>query len=81
MASESWMRSPRVATGRGLRSRGPFWQPRYYDFNVFHEQKLVEKLDYMHQNPVQRGLVTRPEDWKWSRCTPLFDGGGVRGGD
>jgi putative transposase len=44
----------------------PFWQPRYYDFNVFREQKLMEKLDYMHRNPVQRGLVTCPEDWTWS---------------
>jgi putative transposase len=30
------------------------------------EQKLMEKLDYMHRNPAQRGLVTRPEDWPWS---------------
>ena len=52
--------------GGALRSYAPFWQPRYYDFNVFREQKLIEKLDYMHQNPVQRGLVARPEDWKWS---------------
>jgi len=44
----------------------PFWQPRYYDFNVWREQKLTEKLDYIHSNPVQRGLVTRPEDWRWS---------------
>jgi len=26
----------------------------------------MEKLDYRHRNPVQRGLVPRPEDWKWS---------------
>jgi putative transposase len=44
----------------------PFWQPRYYDFNVCRDQKLMEKLDYMHRNPVQRGLVTHPEDWTWS---------------
>jgi len=43
-----------------------FWQPRYYDFNVYSEEKLIEKLDYMHRNPVQRGLVTHPEDWRWS---------------
>ena len=55
-----------VREGGALRSHDPFWQSRYYDFNVFREQKLVEKLDYMHQNPVQRGLVTRAEDWKWS---------------
>ena len=52
--------------GGAYRGHDPFWQPRYYDFNVFRERKLADKLDYMHQNPVQRGLVTRPEDWKWS---------------
>ena len=45
---------------------GPFWQPRYYDFNVWSEAKRVEKLRYMHRNPVHRGLVERPEDWRWS---------------
>jgi putative transposase len=44
----------------------PFWQPRYYDSNVCREPKLMEKLDYMHRNPVQRKLVARPEDWTWS---------------
>jgi putative transposase len=43
-----------------------FWQKRYYDFNVFGERKRVEKLRYMHRNPVKRGLVENPEDWKWS---------------
>lgn len=42
------------------------WQPRFYDFNVFTEKKRIEKLRYMHRNPVIRGLVTRPEDWLWS---------------
>jgi putative transposase len=44
----------------------PFWQPRYYDFNVWSEAKRVEKLRYIHRNPMQRGLVEKPEDWKWS---------------
>ena len=44
----------------------PFWQRRYYDFNVFTHNKRVEKLKYMHRNPVKRGLVERPEDWNWS---------------
>ena len=50
-----------------LRSRErPFWQARYYDFNVFTEEKRVEKLRYMHRNPVKRGLVEKPNDWPWS---------------
>ena len=44
----------------------PFWQPRYYDFNVWSAEKRVEKLKYLHRNPVKRGLVEKPEDWKWS---------------
>ena len=44
----------------------PFWEPRYYDFNVWSEAKRVEKLRYIHRNPVHRGLVERPEDWQWS---------------
>ena len=48
-----------------LRTR-QFWQRRYYDFNVRTEKKRVEKLRYMHRNPVKRGLIERPEDWHWS---------------
>jgi putative transposase len=44
----------------------PFWQRRYYDFNVWSEAKRIEKLKYIHRNPVNRGLVDRPEDWAWS---------------
>jgi putative transposase len=44
----------------------PFWLKRYYDFNVHSEEKRIEKLRYIHRNPVTRGLVSRPEDWKWS---------------
>ena len=47
-------------------NRLPFWYPRSYDFNVFSEKKIAEKLDYMHWNPVKRGLVESPEQWRWS---------------
>ena len=43
-----------------------FWQPRFYDFNVWTEKKRIEKLRYMHRNPVKRGLVKSPEVWRWS---------------
>ena len=45
---------------------GRIWQPRFYDFVVFSEKKRVEKLRYMHRNPVKRGLVLQPEQWIWS---------------
>ena len=30
------------------------------------EKKRREKLNYMHNNPVKRGLVKQPGDWPWS---------------
>jgi putative transposase len=46
--------------------RVPFWQARFYDFNVWTTKKRIEKLRYMHRNPVKRRLVSAPEEWRWS---------------
>lgn len=50
------------------------WQKRFYDFNVWSERKRIEKLRYMHRNPVKRGLVEHPEQWKWSSFRAYFYG-------
>jgi putative transposase len=42
------------------------WERRFYDFNVWTERKRIEKLRYMHRNPVKRGLVQEPDQWPWS---------------
>jgi putative transposase len=55
-----------VARRLALRAKDSFWQARYYDFNTWSEHKFVEKLRYIHRNPVERGLVAHPEDWPWS---------------
>jgi len=55
-----------------------FWQRRFYDFNVWSEEKLKEKLDYMHANPVQRRLVQHPRDWPWSSWTHYAGKGEVK---
>jgi REP-associated tyrosine transposase len=53
-----WTEAPAAAEG--------FWQRRFYDFNVWSHKKKIEKLHYMHMNPVQRGLVEDPKLWPWS---------------
>jgi putative transposase len=54
-------------TSRAIKHQTPqFWLPRFYGFNVFTAKKRVEKLKYMHRNPVTRELVSNPEDWRWS---------------
>ncbi|RJX35597.1 MAG: hypothetical protein C4525_02795 [Desulfarculus sp.] len=44
----------------------PVWQRRYYSFNIYSDDKIQEKLNYMHNNPVKAGLVERPEEWQFS---------------
>jgi putative transposase len=60
--------------------RRAFWQARFYDFNVWTTKKRVEKLRYMHRNPVKRGLANTPEQWRWSsyRFYLLQEGGPVK---
>ena len=53
----------REGSGEGTRA---FWQRRFYDFNVWSKKKRIEKLNYMHMNPVKRGLVADPKLWEWS---------------
>jgi putative transposase len=56
------------------------WQRRFYDFNVRTERKRIEKLRYIHRNPVTRGLVEEPDQWQWSsfRSYALQEAGPVR---
>ena len=42
------------------------WNRRGYDMNIWSDQKQNEKIDYIHNNPVARGLVSHPGDWPWS---------------
>ena len=50
------------------------WQKRYYPFNVYTPEKAVEKLEYMHNNPVRAGLVQDPCEWPWSTASHFLLG-------
>jgi putative transposase len=46
-----------------------FWQEGPgYDRNLSGSSAIVAAIDYIHRNPVRRGLVERARDWKWSSC-------------
>ncbi|MCW8131990.1 MAG: transposase [Planctomycetota bacterium] len=42
------------------------WQAGYYAFRIYSKEKAIQKLEYMHRNPVRAGLADTPEDWPWS---------------
>jgi putative transposase len=45
---------------------GLVWQRQFWDRFVRNKKEFADRLDYMHFNPVRKGLVSRPEDWRWS---------------
>lgn len=55
----------------------PFWQAKYYPFNLYSEYRAREKLDYLHLNPVRAGLVPRAADWRWSSAAYYDTGSDV----
>src|SRR5581483_10426992 len=60
------MRFARRVHKTDQRSSPLLWQKRFYDFNVCTKSKRIEKLRYIHRNPVTRGLVGQPDQWTWS---------------
>ncbi len=56
------------------RPESPFWLARYCDRNIYTEEERMEKLRYLHRNPVARGLVDAPGDYAWSSFNAYANG-------
>jgi len=62
-----FLKALKQVTSRKLRGPRPqFWQDRYYDANIHGESARSEVIRYIHRNPVKRGLVASPEQYRWS---------------
>jgi len=51
------------------------WQPDYYDFNILSEKKFTEKLRYMYQNPLRKGLCDDIFEYEFSDIKRYFGSG------
>ncbi len=70
--SPAWL--ARITRQRGERTERLFWQAgKGYDRNIWEPKVLMTMIDYVHANPVRRGLVSRPSEWRWSSAG-WFDG-------
>ena len=45
---------------------GPLWQSRFFDHAIRTVERYHHFVDYIHLNPLRRGLVEKPEEWKRS---------------
>jgi len=58
--------SSTIAVNVRLGERGELWQARFFDPALPTVREYHDKVEYIHLNPVRRGLVKRPEEWRWS---------------
>lgn len=69
--SPEWI--PRISRKRGDRTERLFWQSGGgYDRNISAGRTLLAMMDYIHANPVRKGLVDSPYDWRWSSAAWYF---------
>jgi REP element-mobilizing transposase RayT len=55
-----------------LHTSGPVWQEESFDHVLRSHEGLKNKCEYIRQNPVEAGLVQRPEDYQWLWVNPEF---------
>ena len=71
-----WVRMLKTALGRKLHELGhkpEFWQRGFFDHLVRNLESYAEKWEYVRQNPVRAGLVSRAEDWPYQGEIVIID--------
>lgn len=58
--------------------RGAFWEQRYYNQPIESREQFVRTAAYIFNNPVQAGMVLRPEEYEWSNFAELKRGFGEK---
>ena|SRR2546426_10824002 len=65
--------SSTIAINHGRREKGELWRERFFDHALGTVKEYWETVEYIHLNPVRRGLLKQPEQWKWSSF-PVYAG-------
>ena len=53
----------RVLAAAATGGRGGLWQRGFFDHLIRNSESYAQKWDYVRENPVRAGLVSRDEDW------------------
>ena len=53
-----------------------FWQEGVHPELIQNDAMMRQKIEYIHQNPVERGYVDRPEHWRYSSARNYLGLGG-----
>jgi len=52
---------------------GRIWQASFRDFTIYSEKLLLQKITYIHNNPVRKGLSLEVSDYKFSSANPVYE--------
>ncbi len=69
----SWKGPSAFAISKSRGIPGAMWQPRYFDFILRRAGNFAKEFKYLHDNPVDAGLVKQPEEWPWSSAAFYFN--------
>lgn len=53
------------------------WQEGSHPQAIVSDEIMFQKLEYLHNNPVKRGLVASPEHWRYSSAHEYLPGANV----
>lgn len=67
-----WM-FERAGKKAGNINKYQFWQHHNKPIELWSEKVIKQKIDYIHNNPVESGFVTNPVDWKYSSARNYQD--------
>ncbi len=82
LASESSLINRLSVCDRQGKTVFRFWQKGPgYDRNLQTIKAVTSSMDYIHNNPVSRGLCREPEEWPWSSARWYFNEGRENNGD
>ena len=71
-----WMME-RAAKKNSNTAKFQLWQPESHPIQLINNKMAHQKLDYIHNNPVEAGFVTKAEEWKYSSAIDYYGGKGL----
>lgn len=57
-----------------MESEHQVWQEGFHPQSLPSDAIMLQKLEYLHHNPVKRGLVAAPEHWRYSSAHEWLPG-------
>jgi putative transposase len=62
---QAWKQWTSKRMARELNFAGTVWQEEFFDHVLRSTESYSQKWDYVRENPVRAGLVTKIGDWPW----------------